>query len=130
MIPEHLKYSRTHEWACLEDGNVVTMGITAYAAEQLGDIVFLDLPKAGTQTRQGQPMGVIESVKAAVDLYAPVTGSVVESNSALASQLDLIAQAPYGQGWMVKIQVADASVLAGLLTAEQYRKHCEEEPKH
>ena len=130
MIPEDLKYSRTHEWARLEAGNVVTMGITAFAVEQLGDIVFLDLPKAGTATRQGQPMGVIESVKAAVDLYAPVTGEVVQSNSALSANFDLLSQDPFGQGWMVKIKVADASALSGLLSADQYRKHLEEEPTH
>lgn len=129
MIPDDLKYARTHEWARLE-GDVVSTGITAFAVEQLGDIVFLDLPRPGTRTTQGQAMGAIESVKAAVDLYAPVSGEVIESNQGLSSDFDRIKQAPYGTGWMVKIRIAGASALAGLLSADEYRKLLEEEPHH
>lgn len=129
MIPDDLKYARTHEWARLQ-GDVVSTGITAFAVEQLGDIVYLDLPRPGTRTTQGQPMGAIESVKAAVDLYAPVSGEVFEFNQALSSDFDVLKQDPYDRGWMVRIRVADPSALAGLLGAEEYRKLLDEEPKH
>jgi glycine cleavage system H protein len=129
MTPPELKYSRTHEWARLDAGNIVTMGITDFAVEQLGDIVFLEFPKPGTATKQGAPVGVIESVKAAIDLYAPVDGEVVEANSPLAENFDTLAKDPYGAGWMVKIKVAGPTALAGLMTAEEYQKHLEQEGK-
>jgi len=129
MVPDDLKYSKTHEWARLAAGDVVTMGITDFAVQQLGDIVFLELPKVGARTKQGSPLGVIESVKAAVDLYAPVTGEVVEVNSSLTDDFDALGKDPYGKGWMVKIKIS-SSALAGLMTPGEYQKHVEQETKH
>lgn len=131
MVPEDLKYAKTHEWARLDAAaNVVTMGITDFAVQQLGDIVFLELPKVGSQVTQDAPLGVIESVKAAVDLFAPVTGEVVETNAPLANDLETIGRDPYGQGWMVRIRVAGADALSGLLEPQEYRRHLEAEAKH
>jgi len=131
MPPEDLKYAKTHEWARLDAGsNIVTMGITDFAAEQLGDIVFLELPKPGARVTKETPLGVIESVKVAVDLYAPVTGEVAEVNAPLADHLETLSGDPYGRGWMVKIKVADAGALSGLLSPEEYRKHTESEAGH
>jgi len=131
MVPEDLKYSKTHEWARFDAGaNIVTMGITEFAIEQLGDIVFLELPKVGAQMTRETPLGVIESVKAAVDLFAPVVGEVAEVNTPLADNFETLSRDPYGQGWMVKIRVAGAGALSGLLTPDEYRKHLEAEAAH
>jgi len=131
MLPEDLKYTKTHEWVRLDAGaNVVTMGITDFAAKQLGDIVFLELPKSGARITKETPLGVIESVKAAVDLYAPVTGEVAEVNAPLADNLEILSRDPYNQGWMVKVKVADAGALSGLLSPEEYHKHIESEAGH
>jgi glycine cleavage system H protein len=131
MVPEDLKYARTHEWARLDAAaGVVTAGITDFAVEQLGDIVYLELPKVGARAVQESPLGVIESVKVAVDLYAPVTGEVVEVNAPLADRFDTLSRDPYGEGWMVKIKVAGAGALAGLLSPQEYRKHLESEARH
>ncbi len=131
MIPEDLKYAKTHEWARMDAAaKTVTVGITDFAVEQLGDIVFLELPKVGTKVAKESPLGGIESVKAAVDLYAPVTGEVVEVNAPLADNLETLGRDPYGQGWMVRIRVAGADALAGLLDPAGYRKHLETEAKH
>jgi glycine cleavage system H protein len=130
MTPENLKYTKSHEWTRLDEGNLVSIGITDYAVQQLGDIVFLDLPKVGAKATEGQPIGVIESVKAAVDLYSPVSGEVVEVNSTLANDFDALTKDPYGKGWMAKIKVANAGVLQGLLSATDYQKLVESEAKH
>ena len=130
MTPENLKYTKSHEWTRLDEGNLVSIGITDYAVQQLGDIVFLDLPKVGAMATEGQPIGVIESVKAAVDLYSPVSGEVVEVNSPLANDFDALTKDPYGKGWMAKIKVANAGVLQGLLSATDYQKLVESEAKH
>jgi glycine cleavage system H protein len=131
MVPEDLRYAKTHEWARFDAGAaVVTMGITDFAIEQLGDIVFLELPKVGAQVTRDTPLGAIESVKAAVDLFAPVAGEVVEVNAPLADHFETLARDPYGQGWMVKIRVAAADALSGLLSPEEYRKHLEAEAAH
>jgi glycine cleavage system H protein len=131
MLPEDLTYAKTHEWARLDAGaNVVTVGITDFAIEQLGDIVYLELPKVGVKATRETPLGVIESVKVAVDLYAPVTGEVVDVNAPLADNFETLSRDPYGQGWMVRIKVADAGALAGLLSPDEYRKHLESEAKH
>ena len=130
MTPENLKYTKSHEWTRLDEGNLVTIGITDYAVQQLGDIVFLDLPKVGAKATEGQPIGVIESVKAAVDLYSPVSGEVVEVNSTLANDFDALTKDPYGNGWMAKIKVANAGVLQGLLSATDYQKLVDSEAKH
>jgi glycine cleavage system H protein len=121
-IPEHLRYSEEDEWARLE-GNRVTMGITDYAQQQLGDIVYVELPEVGRVLDAGEPFGVIESVKAVSDLYAPVAGEVVEVNEVLAEQPEAVNEDCYGDGWMIAIQVDDASTLANLLDAAAYLKH-------
>jgi glycine cleavage system H protein len=121
-IPEHLRYSEEDEWARLE-GNRVTTGITDYAQQQLGDIVYVELPEVGRVLDAGEPFGVIESVKAVSDLYAPVAGEVVEVNEVLAEQPEAVNEDCYGDGWMIAIQVDDASALASLLDAAAYLKH-------
>ena len=128
MVPKELKYNRTHEYARLgEDGRTATVGITQFAAEQLGDIVYLELPPPGTAVTRDTPFGVIESVKAAVDLNAPVSGEVVETNTSLPDDLDRIAADPYGQAWMIKIGLSDPAELDALLDANQYEQFLQTE---
>lgn len=128
MIPQDCKYLKTHEWARVE-GGVATVGITDFAVQQLGDIVFLDLPKVGAKVKKDSPMCVIESVKAAVDINAPVSGEVVEVNEPITQDFETLGKDPYGQGWMAKIKIADASEVASLLGPVEYQKVTEEE-KH
>lgn len=118
-VPLDLKYTREHEWARL-DGDRAQVGITAYAQEQLGDVVFVELPKVGARVTAAKTFGVVESVKAVSDLYAPLTGEVVEVNAALSRKPELINQDPYGQGWMVVIRLANPAEAEQLLTAEAY----------
>jgi glycine cleavage system H protein len=113
-----LRYAKSHEWA-KRDGDVVTVGITQYAAEQLGDVTHLQLPKVGAATTAGKPFGEIESVKAVFDLYAPVNGTVAEVNAALAASPEPVQADPYGS-WMIKIKLADGATLDHLLTKAQY----------
>ncbi len=121
MIPKDLRFTESHEWARLEEKtNIVTVGISAFAVEQLGDIVFIELPGPGTAVTQESPFGVIESVKAAVDLYAPISGEVVQANQALSDQLDLFAKDPYGQAWMIKIKTEDLTQLDNLMDPADY----------
>lgn len=129
MIPENLKYTKSHEWIRLDGDRLATMGITAYAVQQLGDIVFLDLPKVGAKAVAGQTIGVIESVKAAVDLYAPISGEVLEVNTPLAENFEALAKDPYGQGWMAKIRGAEEGVPPDLLSAAEYQKWIAQEAK-
>jgi len=123
-VPAELKYTKDHEWAKV-DGNVVTVGITAFAVEQLGDVTLVDLPAVGKTLEAGKAFGVVESVKSVSDLFAPLSGKVVAVNGALADHPELVNEEPYGKGWMVKIEVADASALASLLDAAAYSKHVE-----
>jgi glycine cleavage system H protein len=118
---DDVKYTKEHEWVKLE-GDVATVGITDYAQRQLGDVVFVELPEAGTQVEQMKPFGVIEAVKAVSDLFSPVTGEVTEVNSALQSESNLINSDPYGQGWIIKVKVTDTKELDTLLSPEDYRK--------
>jgi glycine cleavage system H protein len=118
-VPNDLRYTRDHEWLRL-DGEEATVGITAYAADQLGDIVFVELPDAGRELDQARPFGVVESVKAVSDLFAPISGEVVATNAALAAGPELVNSDPYGDGWMIKVKVADASQLDDLLDGEAY----------
>ncbi len=120
QIPEELSYTSEHEWVALE-GDLATIGITDYAQGELGDIVFVDLPKPGAATTQMQPFGAIEAVKAVSDLYAPLSGEVVEINEKLADQPELINQSPYGDGWLIKLKIKDRAELKKLLSAEDYR---------
>jgi glycine cleavage system H protein len=119
MVPTDLRYTKDHEWVRLE-GTEATVGITEYAANQLGDIVFVELPDVGRTLEQGAVFGVVESVKAVSDLFAPVSGSVVEANAALADKPELVNSEPLGAGWMVRVTVADKAELDGLLDAAAY----------
>jgi glycine cleavage system H protein len=120
-VPGDLRYTREHEWAKQEGGRV-RVGITAFAQEQLGDVVFVELPKVGTRVRAHQTFGVVESVKAVSDLFAPVSGEVVEVNAELAQKPETVNQDPYGRGWMLLVTPADAKEWDQLLTAAQYEQ--------
>ena len=121
MVPKDVKFAKSHEWARADENtNIVTVGISDFAIEQLGDIVFIELPAVGTAVSGGTSFGVIESVKAAVDLYAPISGEVVEVNQAVSEQLDMLAKDPYGQAWMIKIKVQDPTKLDGLMSQTDY----------
>lgn len=119
MVPTDLRYTNDHEWIRV-DGDRATIGITAHAADQLGDIVFVELPEAGRAIDQSAPFGVVESVKAVSDLLAPVSGTVVENNGALNGQPELVNGDPYGAGWMIRILVGEPSQLAELLDPAAY----------
>jgi len=121
MVPTDLRYTKDHEWVRL-DGDVATVGITAYAADQLGDIVFVELPAVGTSVEQFATFGVVESVKAVSDLFAPLSGDVTEANPGLTGQPELVNSEPYGEGWMIRLKVADASQVDELLEPEAYDK--------
>jgi glycine cleavage system H protein len=120
-IPADLKYTREHEWAKREGGRV-RVGITHYAQEQLGDVVFVEVPKVGARVTAHQAFGVVESVKAVSDLFAPVSGEVVEINAELAKKPELVNQDPYGHGWLILITPATAGEWDQLLTAKQYEE--------
>jgi glycine cleavage system H protein len=119
--PDDLSYTEEHEWARV-DGRRFTVGITDYAQDALGDVVYIDLPANGTRVERGQPFGEVESTKSVSDLYAPVTGTIVERNETLESQPELVNSDPYGNGWMVIIEADDAAGAEGLLTAADYEK--------
>ena len=119
MVPSELRYTKDHEWVRV-DGSDATVGITEYAAKQLGDIVFVELPEVGRTLSQGVVFGVVESVKAVSDLFAPLSGTVVEANAALSGQPELVNTEPYGAGWMLRVSVADTAELEGLLDAAAY----------
>jgi glycine cleavage system H protein len=120
-VPADLRYAKSHEWLKLESDGTATIGITAYAQDSLGDITYVQLPKVGTVLPAGGPFGVVESVKAASDIYAPVAGSVVAANAALVAKPETVNQAPFGEGWIIKIKPANAADAAGLLDAAAYR---------
>jgi glycine cleavage system H protein len=113
-------YTRDHEWVAF-DGDIATVGITAYAQEQLGDVVFVELPDVGRVVEQGKDAAVVESVKAASDVYAPVSGTVTEANQALVDDPSLVNSAPEGEGWFFKLTLADAGELDGLMDEAAYR---------
>ncbi len=125
MTPEDLKYTAEHEWTRAQDstggGTVVRVGITDYAQEELGDIVFVQVPAVGTAVTGGEPFGEVESTKSVSDLYAPVTGTIIARNDALDSQPELLNSDPYGEGWIVDIQVDDPTMLDSLLDAAAYQ---------
>ena len=120
-VPKDLKYTREHEWA-KQEGDRVRVGITAYAQEQLGDVVFVELPKVGARLPAKQAFGVVESVKAVSDLFAPVSGEVTEANAELGQTPEIVNQDPYGKGWMLVITPSSAKELDQLLTAAQYEE--------
>lgn len=119
MIDKDLRYAETHEWARLEEG-VVTVGLSAYALEQLGDVVYLELPAVGDNVVKGEPFGVIESVKAASDMYSPVSGTVIAANDEIAQSPDVLQADAYGGGWMLKIEVDATREYDSLLDADAY----------
>jgi glycine cleavage system H protein len=120
-VPGDLRYTREHEWAKVE-GDRARIGITDFAQEQLGDVVFVELPKVGARVTALQTFGVVESVKAVSDLFAPVSGEVVEINGELAKRPETVNADPYGQGWMIVVKLADAKELDGLLSAQDYEQ--------
>jgi glycine cleavage system H protein len=119
-FPAALHYTPSHEWVRL-DGGVATVGITDHAQSELGDVVYLDLPKAGRSCGAGDAIAVIESVKAASDIYAPLAGEIIESNAAAIENTGVVNTDPYGEGWLFKMKLADASAVASLLSAEAYK---------
>lgn len=119
MDPTDRRYTAEHEWVKLE-GDVAVIGITSFAQDQLGDVVYVELPKAGARVEAMKPFGVIESVKTASDLFAPVSGTVEEVNSQIESEPQLVNDAPYEGGWLIKVRPDDAAEIDNLMTAEQY----------
>jgi len=118
-IPAELKYTKDHEWAKIENDTVL-VGITDYAQSELGDVVYVELPEEGSEVKQGDSFGTIEAVKAVSDLYAPLSGKVLEVNTALEDAPETINQDPYGAGWMIKIQISDPSEINNLLDSAGY----------
>lgn len=127
--PEDNRYAKSHEYVHLE-GNIATIGITDYAQKELGDVVFVELPQPGTILDAGDELGSIESVKAVSELFSPVTGEVVEINEALADNPALVNTDPYGDGWMIRMAVKDATEVDELMTAEEYDEYIEKESAH
>jgi glycine cleavage system H protein len=121
MVPGDLRYTKEHEWVRV-DGDEAVVGITQFAADQLGDIVFVELPDAGRALDANATFGVVESVKAVSDLFAPVAGEVVATNDALAGSPELVNTDPFGEGWMLRVRLADASQLDGLMDAAAYEQ--------
>lgn len=121
MIPQDLKYAKSHEYARIE-GNEATIGITDYAAEQLGDVVFVELPEVGRELSKGDSFGVVESVKAVSDLYAPLSGKVIAVNERLNEESSLINDDPYGEGWIIKIAPSNPEEIDTILDAQQYKE--------
>jgi glycine cleavage system H protein len=120
-VPEDLRYSSDHEWVG-RDGDVVRVGVTDYAQDALGDVVFVQVPTVGAEVNVGDAFGEVESTKSVSDVYAPVSGTVVEVNEALADTPQMLNEDPYGEGWICAIRISDPSQLDGLLDAEAYRK--------
>lgn len=123
--PSDLKYTREHEWAALEENQRVRVGITDYAQDALGDVVYVDLPDEGTQVRASEAFGEVESTKSVSAIFSPVSGRIVERNQALTDSPELLNQEPYGEGWMVVIEITDPEELDDLLGADEYRRHAE-----
>ncbi len=125
--PINLKYLDSHEWALLGDDGIVTVGITDYAQDSLGDVVYVELPEMGAEVKHKEEAGVVESVKAASDIFAPVSGEVVAINSALEDDPEIINNSPYEDGWFFKIRATDTAELESLLDADGYDAVCEAE---
>jgi len=131
MNPQDMRYTRTHEWARpLAGSDVAAVGITEFAVHELGDIVYIELPAVGAKVSAGAPFGVIESAKAAVDLNSPLSGQVVEVNSALTQNFDDLSADPYGKGWMIKVKASNPGELGALLGAAEYEEVLKQEPHH
>ena len=126
-LPGDLKYSKSHEWLRANDDGSVTIGITDHAQEQLGDLVYVEVPENGRELELEEACAVVESVKAASDVYAPIAGTVVEGNEALADAPEAVNNDAYGEGWLLKITPADADALSGLMDASEYQAFVESE---
>jgi len=125
-FPDHLKYTKEHEWARVENSSVV-VGVSDYAQESLGEVVYVELPEEGAELVMGEPFGVIESTKAVSDLYSPVSGTVAEVNDTLLDSPELINEDPYDEGWILRIELSDSSELEKLLDAAEYASFLEEQ---
>ena len=125
-VPENLLYTQEHEWIRV-DGNNVIVGITQFAQDQLGDIVFVELPEVGTLIEQENPFGVVESVKTVSDLYAPISGTVKAINRELESNPEQVNNEPYGNGWIIEIEISDKNELEKLMSPEKYIEQCDKE---
>ena len=121
-IPENLKYTESHEWIADNGDGTVTVGITAVATEQLGDLVYVELPKAGTQVARGGSCAVVESTKAASDVYSPLTGEIVDANAELSAHPEIVNESPYQKGWLFKLKLANKGELKELLAGDAYKK--------
>lgn len=126
-VPQDLRYTREHEWARKDDDGRVTVGVTDFAQEQLGDVVFLDLPDVDEAVEGGEPVGEVESTKSVSDLYSPLSGTVVEVNAECKENPAAVNQDPYGEGWLMVINPSDAAEFDGLLTPDEYETFLEEE---
>ncbi len=126
-VPDELRYTKTHEWVRMEDDGSVTIGLSDHAQEQLGDLVYVELPDVGRQLSPGEEVAVVESVKAASDIYAPISGEVTEANDVLADSPETVNADPYGDGWLFRIEPTDAKELDELLDAEEYTELAESE---
>ena len=124
MYPENYRYTKEHEWIVV-NGNIATIGITDHAQQELGDIVYVDLPRSGDAVAAGKSMGSVESVKAVSDIYCPVTGEVVEFNAALADAPEKVNQDPHGQAWMVKVKLSSPEEVNSLMSAADYQAYIE-----
>lgn len=121
VFPENLKYTKDHEWIRVEN-NIGTVGITDHAQSELGDVVFVDIPSDLQEVKKGEAFGTIEAVKTVADIYAPVSGKVVEINSSINDHPEVVNKDPYGEGWLIKIEIADPNELNDLLSVEDYKK--------
>jgi len=121
LVPDTLKYTKEHEWVKSES-NIATIGITDYAQGELGDVVFVEMPKLGAKVTQMQPFGVIEAVKAVSELFSPVSGEVTETNSKLETEAGIINKDPYGEGWIIKVKISNQTEIDNLLTADKYKE--------
>ena len=128
-FPEGLKYSKEHEWVLVE-GNTATIGITEYAQEELGDIVYVELPEVGEKVIKDDPFGAVESVKAVSDVYAPVSGAVLEVNDILPDNPETINDDPYGDGWMIRVELSDADDLKDLMDADEYAEYVQQQKEN
>ncbi len=128
-IKSDLRYTKSHEWVKV-DGDTITMGVSDFAQSELGDITYLELPEPGESVTQSEPLGVIESVKAASDIYSPVTGEIVEANDQVVDAPESVNSSPYDDAWLVKIKMSDPSQVDGLMDSAAYEKFVEEEGGH
>jgi glycine cleavage system H protein len=124
QTPQELRYASSHEWARLEEDGSVTVGISDHAQEALGDVVFVELPETGSELAAGDEAGVVESVKAASDIYAPISGEVIAVNAALEDEPEIVNSDPYHDGWFYRLKPKDTAELEELLDAEAYQQHC------